>query len=45
MQDVTVTQDLLTGEENFTYCDSGYFRADKQKHYTEGLKCRFKKLM
>ena len=32
VHDVTVTPDLLTGEENFVYGDSGYLGADKREN-------------
>lgn len=32
VHDVTVTPDLLTGEENFVYGDSGYLSADKREN-------------
>ena len=32
MHNVTVTPDLLTGEENFVYGDSGYLGADKREN-------------
>ena len=32
VHDVTVTPELLTGEENFVYGDSGYLGADKREN-------------
>ena len=46
VHDVTVTQDLLTGEESFVYGDSGYLVADKRENAVlrnqSGKKIRYK---